>query len=309
MTRAHDTTDAATLDDVLAAARGGALPAALEALHRALAAKRAKASPEEWAAFVRMARAHPLREFLQLDPFTLRCYAKPRGYAPDGPALDYVYRARDIRIASGDPTAVLHDLVVHGQTGRALRFRRDYIAAEIDRLAAGGAKPLRVFAAGCGHLRECDVAKSLRAGRVAELVAYDLDRENLETVQRDYPHLPARLQTGTVRQLIEGRHGLEEMDFVYCSGLLETLSAPAAMGLANALFGMLRRGGTLVLTQFLDALVEAAYLEVFMDWRMVYRTEQEMFGLVRRFVPDAVSHWSYSEAPESTLGILMMQRR
>jgi hypothetical protein len=112
-----------------------------------------------------------------------------------------------------------------------------------------------------------------------------------------------------VRDLVRGAPGLGDMDLAYCSGLMESLPDAAAAGLAHALFGMLRPGGALVITQFLAGLTEAAFLEAFMDWHMVYRRRDETVGLVRDLIGGDVNDWNYIESPEATLGVLTVRRR
>jgi SAM-dependent methyltransferase len=246
---------------------------------------------------------------LHRDPFTLRCYSKPRGYAADAPALDYVLRARELAVRSSDPVSALHHFMTHGETARALCFRRDAIAREIDKAAEGAALPLCVFAAGCGRLRECDHIRPSTPQRLGKLVAFDMDAENLAGLKRDYPELPILTHQGSVRQLVDGKHLFGDMDLVYCSGLMEALPQAAALGLSRALFAMLRPGGSLVITCFTHGLAEAGYLEAFMDWRMVYRTPVEIVDLAKAIASDEISGWTYRESPEATLGVLRVTRR
>jgi extracellular factor (EF) 3-hydroxypalmitic acid methyl ester biosynthesis protein len=299
----------APLDAALEGLRQGRAEEALSALVTHLASVRRDSSPEAWGEYVARVRNHPIREEIHRDPFALRCYSKPRGYTPDATALDFVLRARDLPVKSRDPLGSIHHFTTNGQLARALRFRRDAIAREIDRVAGRSGRPARVFAAGAGHLRECDTSAAMRDGRVSRFVAFDMDNENLDGIRRDYPALPIVAHHGTVRQIAEGRHLFGDMDLVYSSGLLETLPHPAAVGLARALYAMLAPGGTLFLTHFLPGLQEVGFLEAFLDWRMVYRNPTELFDLVKELPPETVSTWVYSENTEGTIGVLSIQKR
>ena len=297
------------LDAALEGLGRGRVAESLDPLVATLARVRRTSSAEEWNRVVERVRAHPLREAIHRDPFAFRCYSKPRGYAGDGVALDYVLRARELTGKSRDPIGRLHDYATNGATGRALRFRRDAIAREIDATAARAERPARIFAAGAGHLREADRARALAGGRVARLVAFDADAENLEVVRRDYAALPVVTHHGTVRQLGEGHHLFGDMDLVYASGLFETLPQAASQGFARALFAMLAPRGVLFLTHFLASAEEAGFLEAFFDWRMAYRSQSELFDLVTELPADMVATWVYSENPDASLGVLTMQRR
>lgn len=297
------------LDAALHALHRGEVRAALDALAADLALLRRSGTPEAWDAAIREARAHELREVLHRDPFTYRCYAKPRGYCPDGPALDYVLRARHLAVPSADLVARLHQWATRGQAARALHFRRDSIAREVEACAGRTPQPARVLAAGASSLRECDRIGGFALGRIARLVAFDADAQNLEAARRDYPALPIVPHHGSVRELVDGPRAFGDMDLVWCSGLLETLPDPAAAGLVRGLFDMLAPGGTLVLTQFLPTLGEAAFLEAYMDWKMAYRGQAGIFSLVRELPDDMARAWTYSENAESTMGLVTVRRR
>ena len=302
-------TPLAPLDEALEGLRQGRAESSLDALVAHLAKVRHASSAESWNAFLAKVRGHPLCEMIHRDPFAFRCYSKPRGYTPDAAAVDYVLRARDLPVKSRDPVSAIHHYAINGQMARALRFRRDAIAREIDAVAARTPRPARIFAAGAGHLRELDGLRAVQDGKVGRFIAFDMDPENLEGVRRDYPGLPIVPHHGSVRQIAEGRHLFGDMDLVYSSGLLETLPHPAALGLARALFAMLAPGGTLFVTHFLPGLDEAAFLEAFFDWRMLYRNPPDLFDLVKELPTETVSTWVYSESTEGTVGVLSIQRR
>jgi len=297
------------LDGALAEARGGRIEEALRRVVGGLAGVRARSAPETWLRVMAAARAHPLRGFLHLDPFILRCYARPRGIAGDARALDFALRGRTLEIPLADAAAALHRCVIRGQTARAIRFRRDALAQSIEDAIERAPRPPAIFAAGAGLLRECDRIVGFGSRRLGRIVAFDADPDNLEQIKRDYATLPITAHLGSVRDLVRGGTLFSDMDLVYCSGLLETLPQAQAMALARALFGMVRSGGRLMLTQFLVGLAEAAFLETYMDWRMFYRTRAELVALVQGLFADSESDWGYVESPESTLGMVTLRRR
>ena len=299
----------APFDAALEGIREGHVERSLDGLVAALARLWRGSSAESWQRTVARARNHPLREALHADPYVLRCYSKPRGYAPDGVALDYVLRARELPKRSRDPVAAIHHFTTHKASAQALLFRRDAVAREIDARAQRVARPLRILAAGAGHLREADKSKALRDKKVGRLVAFDTDAGNLESVARDYGSLPVTTHHGSIRQLAEGGHLFGDMDLVYSGGVLETLPPAAAQGFARTLFAMLAPGGLLFVTHFLSSLDEAGFLEAFFDWRMRYRNQMELFELVKELPTETVSTWVYSENAERTLGVLAIQRR
>jgi len=299
----------AALDAAHAAVQSGAVVAGLERLRDDLAAIRRAATPESWSQAVLEARRHPLCKVMHEDPFTLRCYAKPRGYPGDSVALDFVLLARENATLPPARVAQVHHFTTQGPFARALRFRRDYFARMVEEAASSARRPLQVFAAGAGHLRELAGSKALRDGRIARLVAFDNDPQSLDHVRREFIAAPIEAMQGSLRQLVEGRHQLVRMDLVYTSGILETLPHAAAQGIVKTLFGMLAPGGRLVLSNFLPGLPDAALLEIYFDWRMTLRNQGEIFALAAPLPKDQIGSWLYSENAEATIGFLTIDRR
>src|SRR5512139_4125726 len=66
---------------------GKALSALVSGLHRI----RDAMVPVDWRRYVAAARHHPLVHLLHQDPFTCRCFCKPRGYAGDAKMIDFIY--------------------------------------------------------------------------------------------------------------------------------------------------------------------------------------------------------------------------
>ncbi len=297
------------LDAVLELARNGSVREALDGLNEALDLVRERVAPESWARVIARCRAHRLREFLHGDPFTFRCYSKPRGHCADATALDYVLRARPLRIPSTDPIAAVHDYTTHGHLAEGLVFRRDEVARLADTLAMRSGDPVRIFAAGCGHLRECDRMRSIETGRIGEIVAFDTNPRNLDVVASDYGRLPVAPKLGTLQQIVSGDHAYADFDVVCCGTWLDSLPQSAAAGIVQGLFRMVRRGGTLVISSFLSGVKEAGYADTYMDWRISCRSPAGIFSLVRSLTTDSVSGWTYGESPRSSVGIVCLQRR
>jgi SAM-dependent methyltransferase len=190
-----------------------------------------------------------------------------------------------------------------------LLWRRDLVASAADEIAGRAAQPIRFFAAACGHLRECDRMRSLKDGRVAKIVAFDMDAENLEGVRRDYANEPIAAHQGSVRQLVEGRHLFADMDLVHAGALMEGLPDAPAAELARALFALLRPGGTLILANLLEGLPDAGYVEAYMDWRITYRTPQSIEALASDIDSGAIDDITYVQDTDATIGAIAVTRR
>jgi extracellular factor (EF) 3-hydroxypalmitic acid methyl ester biosynthesis protein len=231
----------------------GSLESAIDRLTHGLERFRASVPTDVWSEQAQRLVSHPLTHLLHQDPFTRRCYTKPRGYPGDARMLDYIYGVTD----DDDSTRLGRRILEANQQGpapRAVRYRRDILAAAIDRAADRVERP-RVLAVACGHLREAAQSTALDSGRVGELIAFDQDARSLEVVSREFGHLGVRTVHGRVRDLIVGRRaGLTGFDLVYAAGLYDYLRDDAARRLTGTLFGMLNAGGTLLVANFLPGI-------------------------------------------------------
>lgn len=298
------------LDGAWASIGRGDVDGGLDPLVEALARARSRASPEAWSAAIGTIRRHPLCKALHEDPFIFRCFSRPRGYAGDGVALDYLLRRREAPLGTRPPLATrVHHYVTTGPFARAVRFRRDQAARQIDECAAPGSPAPSILAAWAGHLRELDASAAARDRRLGRVTAFDHDARNLEVVRGDYAALPVRTVPGSLRELVEGRHDFAELDLVFCAGVMETLPPASAQGLVRALFGTLAPGGRLVVPSLLPTLPDAALLEAFLDWRLALRSERDIFALASGIPKEEIGSWLFSANEESTIGVLVVQRR
>ena len=64
------------------------------------------------------------------------------------------------------------------------------------------------------------------------------------------------------------------------AGLYDYLSKPVAERLTSTMFAALRPHGTLLLANFLPDIPDVGYMESFMDWHLIYRTDQDMLDLI-----------------------------
>lgn len=234
---------------------------------------RLRVSEAEWRNKVQaFCLSHPLRTLVHQDPFTLRAFEKPRGYAGDAIMLDYVYSG----IPPPGTTAIgrqVFSLTTGVRNGQSVIERRDYAAGLIDRTARETARP-RILSVACGHLREANRSKATRSGAVAAFYALDHDAESLAVVERDKPK-DANIVTAhaSVRALIEGKLNYRDLNLIYSLGLYDYLNDSVAQKLTGALFEMLAPGGKLVLANYTPDSKGRGYMETFMDWFLIYRDE------------------------------------
>jgi extracellular factor (EF) 3-hydroxypalmitic acid methyl ester biosynthesis protein len=223
-------------------------------------------------------QAHPLYSLLLADPFTERARRKPRGYAGDAVMMDFIYRAEppaDCDAAG----AALFAASTRSSMSLSVCYRRDLLRGLIDETVALVPKA-RMLSVACGHARELRHSAALAPDFDGEFVALDQDARSCAEIERSHLGPKVRVVRGGVRQLLVARSGVSEslghFDFIYSAGLYDYLDDTTALRLSRQLLRMLRPGGRLLLANFLPNGSARAYMELFMDWPLVLRSEQDM---------------------------------
>ncbi len=268
------------LDDVEIQLRGADTPGAMQALIAYLDHLRRDLQIDAWRTLAaEVINTHPIAQLVRQCPLTAHCANKPRGYAGDAGLIDHIYGLGHASRAPHPATLTgrIYAWNVNTPGCRAARRRREIIAAEIDMAAMRQrSQPASVLSVACGHLREADLAVAIRDGSIGRFIALDQDKESLAEVDRAYSHLGVEPIVGTVRSIIARKTVFSDMDFVYAAGLYDYLVAPIGMRLISRMFEFLRPGGRLLVANFSPALPGIGYMETFMDWRLIYRTGEEM---------------------------------
>jgi SAM-dependent methyltransferase len=237
---------------------------------------RRQVSPTEWRALVQnVVATHPVLELLHQEPFTRRCFQRPRGYPGDAPLLDLVYRDRPYTVELTRLGAKLHAWTDRHPGCQSVRDRLRVLARAIDR-AAERREGARVLSLACGHLREAHLSNAVRRGAISELVALDQDPESLAVVEREHGASNVVASRSSVRRFVASGESLGEFDFAYTAGLFDYLEERDGIAVTAALFRSLRPGGRLLIANFAPQLPEIGYMEAVMDWWLIYRDEAAM---------------------------------
>jgi SAM-dependent methyltransferase len=256
---------------------GGEFHSGMARLRASLRSLRARLAPDEWMAVSEQARSHPLHALLLESPFTRRAFAKPRGYAGDAILMDLIYGvagAEDLSPLGG----MLYGYEFDSPCFQSVRTRRAVLAQEIDDVARER-REARVLSVACGHLREIEWSRAARE-RAVSMIAVDQDRDSLDLVGRNYRGYGVSTVPASVGDLLRRSVRFSDLDLVYAAGLYDYLTDDIACALTVTLFRMLRPGGRLFLANFTPATYDAAFMEAFMDWRLVYRSAEDMRRLI-----------------------------
>jgi SAM-dependent methyltransferase len=269
----------------------GAAVETMEVLFLELFTIRGQVAADFWKEVVVDAcRRHPLVHLLHQDSFTFRAFSKPRGYAGDAVLLDFMYAAEDSSTPPEWETGSLlgkqicHYTSTCSQGARAARSRRRVIIDTLNRCAAGDSAP-SVLSLACGHLREARYCPALRQGSLGRFLAVDQDKESLAVVSRELAPWGVVPLAASVREILRGDVVLTGFDLVYATGLYDYLAEPVAQRLCERLLRMLGPGGRFLIANVMPTCTSAAYMEAYMDWWLLYRTETQMLKLAET-LPD-----------------------
>lgn len=230
---------------------------------------------DAWQAAIGRLRGGALAEVVLADPFTRHAHAQPRGYPGDAALLDYIYEAGSHggRPDAGSLGAQVYAHNLATPACAAVRWRKRLLS---DRLRALPPTATALSLA-CGHLREClDVVRT--GGALPTVHGMDLDAASLAEARRSLAGAPVHLHQAGARALLKGTFepALRELDFAWSAGLYDYLDAPAAAAVSAGLVDRVRVGGRVLVANFVPGIPDAGYMETFMRWQLVYRTEAEL---------------------------------
>lgn len=227
-------------------------------------------------------RKHPIMQVLLLDPFTRRSFDKPRGYAGDAVMLDFIYRPQPDRLAG--IARAIYEGTTKSSTGRSILWRQHYLANLIARTAVTNRKA-RILSVASGHIRELDAILSLLTNTQIEFTCLDSDADSLTEACREQRGVKFQPLNWSVVRLLKTRDMQKQFALIYSAGLCDYLSDRVLVSLIRTLHRHIEPGGILSLANFTPEAKGRGYLEFCMNWRLIYRTEDEMTALVATALP------------------------
>lgn len=128
-------------------------------------------------------------------------------------------------------------------------------------------------------MREAQKSKAVQARQIGKFFALDQDPLSIELMNRELQNYPIQTIQSSVTAIIRKKLTFENLDLVYAAGLYDYLSQAFATRLTKAMFDMLRSGGKLLVANFVPNHAEVGYMETFMQWYLIYRTEHELVAV------------------------------
>jgi hypothetical protein len=257
----------------------------IDRLAAALHETRAKFNPSVWQDLIAIAQAHPVAEYFLQDPFTRWSSEKPRGYSGDAQLLDFIYGhasiAKEIERASPIGRA-LYDYTKDASSSVAVRERRDLLTRHVDEIASGRGGEAEILTIAAGHLREANRSVALEQRRIKRWVALDQDPLIVGSISRDFNGTCIEAVDGSVRSLLGRDQKLGKFDFIYAAGLYDYLADKVAIKLTHRCLQMLKPNGVFLFANFAQDIGVDGYMETFMNWALLLRSETDMWNIIHK---------------------------
>ena len=250
-----------------------------------------------------------------VNPFFLqsatlrRTFEKPRGYAGDYLMMEALYR----NTPEGDtPLARWMDQWALALPGfAAVRFRCRLLADLLRAEHARGAR--RVLSVACGSARELTDTAHLDFESVDLL---DQDGDAILAATRGLLDAAGPQRSPQVRQWPQAIRTLfrpnppplsDPHDVIYSIGLYDYLQGSTARRLTEQLWRGLKPGGLLALGNFNDKHPMHHFIEVALDWRLIYRGTPDLLALTTTL--DDVQEARVQTDPHGCLHLLLVRKK
>lgn len=269
--------------------------------------------PDEWKMFCKTQTTnHPLHKLLLNDPYTRRAFEKPRGYSGDAVLLDYLFDYNSPPDGKVNPIGEkIFYFITRSDPGEAVRYHRTFIAHLIDNIAIKAISPISVLSIAAGHVREADLCIAIQTRKIKRFVAFDQDQESLDVVKNQYAHLGIEPMQGTVNDLVNNQYPLGKFDLIYAPGLFEYLNRQEALQLIRWMFDTLREHSYLLVSNFREDVPNTlyrTYMEAFMHWFLIYRTDVEIIDLFSGLNPDEIEKFTFSTDPLCNIAFVLLRK-
>ena len=231
---------------------------------------------------------HPVARLLHQDPFTRWSFEKPRGYSGDAQLLDFIYRHPTVAQEGCHRFAARRHFttVRHATRNRPMRCVNAATSwrVHVDEIAETRGSEAEILAVAAGHLREAELSTAFRERRMKRWVALDQDPLSIGAITRDFRGTPVEAIDGSVRGLLSDSHQLGTFDFIYAAGLYDYLPRAVAVKLTRKCMKMLKPNGVFLFANFAEGIPDDGFMETFMNWTLLLRTEADMWNIINASV-------------------------
>lgn len=236
-----------------------------------------------WRELIPFIQAHPVAEYFLQDPFTNWSHEKPRGYSGDAQLLDFIYGHPNIehKLTAANATGLdLYEYTKNASSSVAVRERRDILTQYVDQIASDRNGEAEILTIAAGHLREANASEALKNKQIKRWIALDQDPLSIGSIRRDFDGTVIDAVDGSVRGILARPMQFGQFDFVYAAGLYDYLINKVSIKLTQRCLEMLKPGGSYLFANFAEEIVVDGYMETFMNWALLLRTESDMWHII-----------------------------
>ncbi|MFN3831286.1 MAG: class I SAM-dependent methyltransferase [Allorhizobium sp.] len=252
----------------------------LTALHEI----RNRISPKVWEQIIPLAQNHAIARHFHEDPFTRWSFEKPRGYSGDAGLLDFIYGHPSVQpmLDAASPLGKeVYAFTSQSPACVAVRERRDLLAQFVDDVASSRGGEAEILTIAAGHLREGSMSEALKNKSIKRWLALDQDPMSVGAVASEFAGTAVEAVNGSVRTVLTRAQSLGTFDFVYAAGLYDYLADEVAIKLSQRCLQMLKPNGTFLFANFSQEVPDDGYMETFMNWALLLRSEEDMWRIMR----------------------------
>lgn len=253
-------------------------------LFNGMNAIRNRYSPKIWEQLIPIAQNHAVARLCHEDPFTRWSFEKPRGYSGDAGLLDFIYAHPSVQplLDAASPLGKeIHGYVSQAPACVAVRERRDLLAQLVDDAASSRGGEAEILTIASGHLREGAMSQALKDKTIKRWIALDQDPLSVGAVASEFAGTAVEAVNGSVGTILKRAQVLGTFDFIYAAGLYDYLADEVAIKLTQRCLQMLKQNGTFLFANFADVIPDDGYMETFMNWALLLRSEEDMWRIMR----------------------------
>jgi extracellular factor (EF) 3-hydroxypalmitic acid methyl ester biosynthesis protein len=244
-----------------------------------------------------------LWNFIICGPFGAQSALKPRGYAGDSALMRMIY----LNNFQGASTfaKLMHKHAVGVTAAQSVRNRIDFIAQKIDCCERHSHfltdDRFKVLSVGCGPAFELQkLFHSPQDCERFQFALFDQDStalseasEVVRGIQTKIGQMPTvDFIEGSVRTMLFSRKLNQKwgrFHFIYSMGVFDYLNSRVAKAVLDRLYRLLKPGGDLIIGNFHASNPSKYYMEYWVDWALIYRTEEEFRRMYENISPAEVS--------------------
>jgi extracellular factor (EF) 3-hydroxypalmitic acid methyl ester biosynthesis protein len=236
-----------------------------------------------------------LAAILRLSHFADRCISKPLGYAGDYLMIEEIY--------DGKPKGwcnigkKVDSICLSLTAARAVQNRRQLLCNEIEaivqRVNSEHGRCAHITSLACGPARELkDFVSSRQPSADYSFHLVDMDEQALDHVKgwitdNGKSYIDGQehsLHRANLIHLCSRKKKLELplQDLVYSIGLIDYFSDSLVVRLLDYVYDMLRPGGKVIFGNFHPRNPTRVFMDVLLDWKLNYRTEEDMKQLFQQ---------------------------